>query len=119
VVLMNATGGIDPEVVARTMAHELMPGRQLPAFAGDAAPLLGRYVGPTLRGMMTVDVTRDAEGLKISGNGSPPRPLDWIEGNTFHFGEIYVQFGERGADGTVREIGLNPAKGALFVLTRQ
>lgn len=119
VILMNATGGIDPEVVARMMAHALMPGRQLPAFTGDVAPLLGRYVGPTLRGMMTVDVTRDAEGLKISGNGSPPRPLDWIEGNTFHFGEIYVQFGARGTDGTVREIGLNPAKGALFVLTRQ
>jgi CubicO group peptidase (beta-lactamase class C family) len=120
VVLTNTTGGIDPESVARELGTALFPPRSATkAFIGDPAPLLGRYTGRGTREELTVEVTHGPQGLMVSGNGSPPRPLPWIEGRTFLFNNIYLTFGRPGETGPVRELGFNPAKGLMFVLERQ
>ncbi|MGZ8376291.1 MAG: serine hydrolase domain-containing protein [Gemmatirosa sp.] len=120
VVLTNTTGGIDPEMIARDLGTALVPARPATqAFAGDPAPLLGRYRGRGTSEELTVEVTHGPQGLMISGNGSPPRPLPWIEGRTFLFNNIYLTFGRPGDPGPATELGFNPAKGLFFVLARQ
>jgi CubicO group peptidase (beta-lactamase class C family) len=120
VVLMNNTGGVDPEVPAREMARALLPGTApgTAKFPSDVTPLLGRYRGATLRGEMTVEVTQGDQGLMVSGNGSTPRPLVWIRDRTFFSGNIYVEFGPAEGRDPVTEVGISPAKGAFFVMPR-
>jgi CubicO group peptidase (beta-lactamase class C family) len=121
VVLLNNTGGIDPEVVARQIGDAVIPA-PFPTprvFTGDATPFLGTYKGKGLRGDLTVAVTQGPQGLMVSGNGSTPRPTVWIDGNTFFLGEIYLTFGPKGPTGQATELGFNPAKGLFLVLTRE
>lgn len=120
VVLTNTTGGVDPESVAEALAAAVLPPRPTAgAFAGDVAPLVGRYRGRTLSGDLTVEVTQGAQGLLVSGNGSPPRPIAWIEGTTFRFNDILLTFRRPDATGPATELGFNPAKRLYFVLQRQ
>lgn len=120
IVLINTTGGLDPEEIARTLAERvILPVREATAaYAGDPTPFLGTFSGQTLRGPMTLEVSRGAEGLLVSGNGSPPRPLLWLGGPRFFFNGIYLAFGAPDGAGVVRELGFNPAKGMFVVLRR-
>jgi CubicO group peptidase (beta-lactamase class C family) len=120
VVLANTTGGVDPESVAEALAAAVLPARRAAGtFAGDLAPLVGRYRGRTLSGELTVEVTQGAQGLLVSGNGSPPRPVAWVEGTTFLFNNIFLTFRRPNGTGPATELGFNPAKRLYFVLTRQ
>lgn len=121
-VLTNTTGGSDPEVLARRLAHALIPApHPTPrAFAGDATPLLGTYKGRTLRGEMTVVVTANPDGgIMVSGNGSTARPTVWLGGETFFLGENYMTFRKPEGSAVATELGFNPAKGLMFRLARQ
>jgi hypothetical protein len=119
VVLTNTTGGVDPEDVARELAAQLLPRPTYKPFAGDAAPLVGRYRGRTPNGELTVDVTQGPQGLMVSGNGSPPRPLAWVEERTFVFNDIFLTFHRPGDAGPATALGFNPAKGLYSVFKRQ
>jgi CubicO group peptidase (beta-lactamase class C family) len=128
VVLTNTSGGVDPEDVAVDLAAELLP-RTRPAnrpFTGDAAPLVGRYHGlianragiQTMR-ELTIEVTQGPEGLMVSADGSPRRPLTWVEGWTFRAGGVHLTFRRSGESGPATELGFNPAKGLYVILPRQ
>jgi hypothetical protein len=71
-----------------------------------------------MRGEVTVIISHDSTGLRVSANGSPSRRLVWVSGRTFREGDVHLVFG--GQEGEVAQsLGLNPAKGALFVLDRR
>jgi hypothetical protein len=67
---------------------------------------------------MTIEVTRGDSGLLVSGNGSSPRPLVWIEDRTWYSGEMYLAFGPGDASEPVQQLGFNPAKGLMLVFER-
>lgn len=120
VVLGNASGGVDPEDLAGAIGDALLPAvdRRDPVFTGDLAPFLGSYRGRGLRGPLTITVSRGPDGLLVAANGSPPRPLAWVEGRTFRQGDTHLIFG--GTDGQqAGELGFNPAKGVMLLLSRQ
>jgi hypothetical protein len=107
-------------VLAAAFGAALLPARSATKpSAGDPAPLLGRYKGRGTSEELTVEVTQGPQGLMVSGNGSPPRPLPWIDGWTFLYDNIYLTSGRTGNSGPATELGFNPAKGLFFVLKRQ
>jgi CubicO group peptidase (beta-lactamase class C family) len=128
VVLTNTSGGVDPEDVARDLTAELLP-RTRPAdqpFTGDAAPLVGRYHGivanragiQTMR-ELTIEVTQGPQGLMVSADGSPRRPLTWVEGWAFRAGGVHLTFRRSAETGPATALGFNPAKGLYVMLERQ
>lgn len=120
VVLMNTTGGIDPELVGRELGSALFPPRAATKpFTGDPTPIVGRYAGRGAREDLAIEVTHGPDGLMFSGNGSPPRPMPWLEGRTFIVNNIYLTFGRPGEAGPATEVGVNPAKGLFVVIKRQ
>jgi CubicO group peptidase (beta-lactamase class C family) len=124
VVLHNSNGNLDPEEVAEALAWELLlEGRRPVAvskpFTGDPAPLVGRYAGRGANREVTVEVTHGPQGLMVSGNGSPPRPLIWLDGWTFRFNNIVLTFHRSGNSGPATELGFNPAKGLYSLFKRQ
>jgi CubicO group peptidase (beta-lactamase class C family) len=121
VVLVNNTGPLDPEEIAEDLGAALL-GRTRPtvrAFAGDATPFVGRYRGRGVNGELTIDVTQGPQGLMVSANGSPPRPLAWIEGSTFRRDDVVLTFHRTGTAGPATELGFNPAKGFYSIFARQ
>jgi CubicO group peptidase (beta-lactamase class C family) len=128
VVLTNTSGGVDPEDVARDLAAELLP-RTRPAdrpFTGDAGPLAGRYhgiianrAGIQTMWELTFEVTQGPQGLMVSADGSPRRPLTWVEGWRFRAGGVHLTFRRSGETGPATELGFNPAKGMYVILERQ
>ena len=86
VVLMNNGG--DAGDVAGTLAAELLPGQRptAAAFTGDAAPLVGTYKGPGRGRDMVMQVAQAPEGIAVSVNGGPSRPVPWVEELTFRVG---------------------------------
>jgi CubicO group peptidase (beta-lactamase class C family) len=128
VVLLNSTGDIDPGAVASELAGEVLPWRPPPRFRfqGDAAPFVGRYVGPSRGGDMVIDVTYTPQDLAISVNGAPARPLPWLEGFTFRLsssvrtmGSTFLTFRrETGATGPMTELRFDSGDG-YYILKRQ
>ena len=114
VVLMNSSGNIDPGAIAGELAAELLPWTppKFVAFTGDAAPLVGTYKGPARGRDMTIQVTQGAQGLMVSANGSPARPLSWVEGTTFRQGNSFLTF--RGD-----ELRFNGGPSSYYILKRQ
>ena len=55
----------------------------------------------------------------VSGNGSPPRPLAWVDGMTFRRDNIVLQFHRPNNAGPATELGFNPAKGLYSIFKRQ
>ncbi|MGH7711060.1 MAG: hypothetical protein ACREOG_07230 [Gemmatimonadaceae bacterium] len=68
---------------------------------------------------MTIEVTQGPQGVLVSANGSPPRPLIWLEGWTFRFNAIVLTFHRSGNSGPATEMGFNPAKGLYSIFKRQ
>ncbi len=120
VVLMNSNGNIDPGAVAGELAAELLPWtRPTPKqFTGDAAPLLGRYKGPSRGREMTVEVTQTPQGIAISVNGGQARPLSWVDAWTFRQGNTFLIFRRAGDNGPAAELRFD-AGGGYYVLKRQ
>lgn len=124
VVLQNSTGSLDPEEVAEALAWELLLGGKRPAanaraFTGDQAPLVGRYKGRGANSELTIDITQGPQGPMVSANGSPPRPLIWLDGWKFRFNNIVLTFHRSGNSGPATELGFNPAKGLYSIFKRQ
>ena len=120
VVLMNSNGNIDPGAVAGELAAELLPWQPPVAkqFSGDIQPLLGTYKGPSRGRDMVMQVTQGAEGPLFSANGSPARPLPWIEGLKFRQGSAFVTFRREGNTGPATEIHFQSGA-AYYILKRQ
>jgi CubicO group peptidase (beta-lactamase class C family) len=121
VVLMNSNGNIDPGAIAGELAAELLPWTRptMKAFAGDAAPLLGTYKGPSRGRDMTIEVAQGAQGLTVSTNGSPPRPLSWVEDWTFRQGNAVLTFRRAGNNGPATELRFHGGAAAYLILKRQ
>ncbi len=120
VVLMNSNGPISPAALASELAAKVMPGT-LPTFGkftGDAAPLVGKYSGPSRGREMTAEVTQMPEGVSLSVNGSPARALQWEEGWTFRAGTAIVTFRRAGGSGNAAELRFDTG-GGHYVLKRQ
>lgn len=121
VVMTNTVGPLDPQEVTTDLADEVLGWTQPPprAFAGDATPLLGRYVGAGRGEDMVVEVTITPRGPGFSMNGSPPRPLPWISDLTFGRGSLRFIFKRaNGENGPVTELRYS-MPGAHMVLERQ
>ena len=122
VVLMNSSGPISPAAIAAELAGEVLPWTRptLTPYTGDAAPLLGTYRGPSRGREAVVTVTATAQGLAMSLNGAPARPLFREEGWRFRAGpNDYVTFERSGsADGPATTLKFDVG-GGLYVLKRQ
>jgi hypothetical protein len=96
VVLMNNGG--DAGDIAGKLAAELLPWQRptVAAFTGDATPLVGTYKGPGRGRDFVIQVTQAPQGIAVSANGAPPRPVPWVEGMTFAMGDTFLIF--RGGD---------------------
>ena len=122
VVLMNCNCRIDPGAVGGELAAELLPTPPPPAmtsFTGDAAPLVGTYKGPSRGREMTIEVTQTAQGLMVSANGSPARPLSWVEQWTFRQGNSFLTFRRTGSAGPATELRFNGGPAAFYILKKQ
>jgi CubicO group peptidase (beta-lactamase class C family) len=121
VVLMNSAGNIDPSAVAGELAAELLPWTRpnLKPFAGDATPLVGRYQGPSRGREMVIEVTQAAQGLSVSANGSPPRPLPWVSDWTFRQGNSFLTFRRTGDNGPATELRFDGGPGSYYILKRR
>lgn len=121
VVLMNANSNLDPGDVASELAREVLPWTPPTPqmFAGDPAPLVGRYVGQGRGRDMVIEVVQTPEGLAFSPDGAPPRPIPWVEGLTFRQGARILTFRRANGDsGPVTELRLS-MPGAHLVLEKQ
>jgi hypothetical protein len=121
VVLMNSVGPLDPGAVASELAREVLGWTPVTPqrFAGDPAPLIGRYVGQGRGRDMIIEVVQTPQGLGFSRDGSPPRPIPWVEGLTFRQGQMILTFRRAGGDsGPVTELRYG-MPGAHLVLRKQ
>ncbi|HEX6047691.1 MAG TPA: serine hydrolase domain-containing protein, partial [Gemmatimonadaceae bacterium] len=121
VVLINSNGNIDPGAVAGELAAEVLPWTRPTSarFAGDPAPLIGKYKGPSRGRDMVVEVTQTPQGLAFSANGSPARVLPWVEGLTFRQGNAFLTFRRANGDnGAVTELRFDAGSG-YYILERQ
>jgi CubicO group peptidase (beta-lactamase class C family) len=121
VVLMNSGGGIDPGAVAGELAAELLPWTRptLKAFVGDATPIVGRYAGPSRGREMVIEVTQTAQGLAVSANGSPARPLPWVDAWTFRQGNSFLTFRRTRDSGPATQLRFDGGPGSYYILTRK
>jgi CubicO group peptidase (beta-lactamase class C family) len=86
VVLMNSNGPVSPAALASELAGAIIPPvrTQPRPYTEDAADLVGRYRGASRGREMTVEVSRNDEGVLVASiNGAPPQPMPWIEGLKF------------------------------------
>ena len=118
VVLMNSAGPVSPAAVAGELAAEVIPWTRptFKPFTGDATPFVGKYSGPSRGRPMTVDVMQAAGAVSVSVNSAPPRPLQWVDGDTFRLGNVILTFKRQG--NSAAELRYD-AGGGLYVLKRQ
>lgn len=121
VVLMNSNGPVSPSALASELAGEVIPPVRAQArpFTGEAVDLVGSYSGPSRGRTMTVDVTRNAEGVLVASvNGGPAQPLPWIERWTFgRPGATLLTF-ERAGDSGPATVLRYDAGGGYYLLRR-
>ena len=122
VVLVNATGGIDPGGLTGALAGQVIPWSD-PAprtFTGNGAALAGTYKGPSRGRDMVVVVTTTPEGVAFSANGSPARVLPWVDGLTFQGGGALLSFSAiDAATGAPGELRFDAGGGGYYILKRQ
>lgn len=119
VVLMNSSGNIDPGAVVGELAAQLLPWspQVTRQFTGEAAPLVGRYAGPSRGREMVVEVTQSAQGIAFSTNGSPARVLPWVDGLTFRQGNSFLTFRQTG-NSQANELRFDTG-GGYYILKRR
>jgi CubicO group peptidase (beta-lactamase class C family) len=120
VVLMNSTGPISPEALASELAGEVLPWTRptIKAFAGDAAPLVGRYAGPSRGREMVIEVAQASSGITLAANGGQARPVNWVDGWTFRQGNTFITFKRAGESGLATELRFD-AGGGYYILKRK
>ncbi|UCF18719.1 MAG: beta-lactamase family protein [Gemmatimonadota bacterium] len=121
VVMINNVGPLDPQEVVTELADEVLGWTPPPPkrFAGDPAPLVGRYLGQGRGEEMVVEVTQTPRGPDFSINGARPRAIPWIEGLTFGRGLPRLIFRRANGDsGPVTELRFS-MPGAHFILSKQ
>jgi hypothetical protein len=120
VVLMNSAGPVSPSALASELAGEIIPPVRPMArlFIGDAAPLLGKYAGPSRGREMSVEVTPAPQGVAVAVNGGTVRPLSWVDGWKFRLGGAILVFERPDATGRAGVLRYDTG-GGHFVLRRQ
>jgi CubicO group peptidase (beta-lactamase class C family) len=122
VVLINSNGNLDPGAVAGELAAEVLapPTRAAATpFAGNAASLVGKYQGPSRGRDMIVQVAQATDGITLSVNGGPARPVQWVEGLTFRTGSTHWTFRQAsGNAGPATELR-SQSGGGYYILKRQ
>ena len=122
VVMLNTVGRLDPQEVTTELAAEVLDWTPAPPkrFTGDAAPLVGKYSGPGQGDeVIAIEVVETPQGIALSRDGSPPRPIQWVEGLTFKAGQMWFIFRRANGDsGPVTELRRS-LPGAHFILERQ
>ena len=121
VVLINTIGNLDAGAVASELAGEVLPWtRPTPQrYAGDPAPLLGKYVGQGRGRDMVIEVVQTPQGLAFASDGTPARPIPWVEGLTFRQGARILTFRRANGDtGPVTELRVS-MPGAHMILKKQ
>jgi len=120
VVLMNSNGPVSPSALASELAGELIPWQRpvFRPFTGDIALLVGRYAGPSRGREMTVEVTQTAQGVAVSVDDAPARPLAWVEGWRFRLDDVNIVFERRGGTGPATILRFDRVQGH-YVLRRR
>jgi len=121
VVMINTVGPLDPQEVSTQLADEVLGWTPPPPrrFTGDAAPLVGRYVGPGRGAEMVIEVTQTPQGPAFAVDGAPPRPIPWIEDLTFGRGLPRLIFHRAGGDsGPATQLRFS-MPGAHFILGKR
>ncbi|MFN2316051.1 MAG: serine hydrolase domain-containing protein [Gemmatimonadales bacterium] len=120
VVLINSQGPVSPQAIAAELAAEILPGQRQTArpFTGDAAPLVGRYIGPSRGREMVVEITQSAEGLTASINGGASQPLPWVKGWAFRPGSSILTFTREDNSGPATLLRFDQG-GGYYMLRRQ
>ena len=114
VVLQNGAGRISPAAVGAELAGAIIPGTMptMKPFTGDVTPFLGTFKGPSRGREAVVVISRQSQGIGMSLNGGPIRPLSWEGGQRFRYGaDDFLAFA-----GDVLKFD---AGGGLYVLKRQ
>lgn len=120
VVLFNSGGPVSPAALSSELAGAVIPPVVVPGkiFTGDAEPLVGKYAGPSRGRVMTVEVTKGPQGLAISANGSPARPLPWDKDWSFRVGDANIIFERKGNSGPATLLRFDAGSG-YYMLKRQ
>jgi len=120
VVLLNSNGMINPSEVAADLAAQLLPWTPAATkkYAGDQAPLLGTYKGPSRGREMVLTVTQSDEGPMFSVHGGPAQPDSWVDRWAFRQGGTELTFRRIGAEGPATELVFQGGA-AYYVLKRQ
>jgi hypothetical protein len=119
VVLQNSTGPQGPAALGASLADAVLgapPELEGQPYAGDLDELVGSYTGPARGRRLTLEVTRDGDGLVFAPDGapSPMRPVH-LEDLTWGMGTTRLWFLRR--EGRVVELRLDQGSGH-YVLTR-
>jgi D-alanyl-D-alanine carboxypeptidase len=123
VVLINSNGPLSPTALAGELArHVIQPAADpwtAQSYTGDAADLVGRYVGPSRGREMVVEVSRNEEGVLVAAvNGTPAQPLPWIDGWRFgRPGATLITFDRPGSSGPATVLRWDVGSG-YYVLRR-
>ena len=125
VLLTNSMPSIDLSAIAAGLAAQLpptsasvSPQRAAAPFLGDASALVGRYQGPSAGRDMVIEVTQTPQGVALSVNGAPARPLPWVEGWMFRRGDALLAFHRGGKSGPATELRYDAGYG-YYILKRQ
>jgi CubicO group peptidase (beta-lactamase class C family) len=121
VVLINSAGPVSATALASELGGVVVPPVRpvLRPFAGDVTPLAGKYSGPSRGRIMTVDVTAIPQGVAVSINGGPARPLPWLENLSFRLDGALVTFDRQGATSGPATLLRWDAGGGYYMLKRQ
>ena len=121
VVLMNSNGPVSPEALAGELAGAIIAPVPVATqtYTGDATDLLGRYRGPSRGREMTVEISKNAQGVLVSSvNGAPVQPLPWLEGWKFgRRGATFVTFERTGSSGPATVLRFDGG-GGYYILKR-
>ena len=120
VVLMNSNGPVSPSALASELAGAVIPPTpvRVQVYTGDVTPLVGKYTGPSRGRPMTVEVTQVPQGIAISVNGQPARPIGWVSDLTFRQGDAFLTFDRKGPDGRATLIRYDGG-GGYYMLKRE
>jgi CubicO group peptidase (beta-lactamase class C family) len=118
-VLFNSAGPVSASSLAGDLAGAVIPPVNGPPrpYTGDVAPMIGKYAGPSRGRPTTVEVTRVPQGIAISVNGSPARPIGWMKDLTFIQGDLRLTF-DRVANGKAALLRFD-APGGYYMLKRE
>ena len=87
-------------------------------FTGDASQFTGTYKEQVRGREMVIVISQTQDGLAVSVDGEPARPLQWVEGFTFRLPIPLLTFRRSANSGPVSEFHFDTG-GDHFVLKRQ